>query len=166
MICHSASTVNRSSPPLEILKMAYVQVGDCFCLQYLQSRSPSLRSSGRNVRLWDNPLPEARIPGKDWTTHSISTANQIPPWNGLSQSLAFLPEDLRLGERDWDLARAPRRTARKKGSGYENGSQIEGQSQSFHAYEERSFSQSWYKHACLWVRFWLQEEPSCRDTKN
>ena len=23
-----------------------------------QSRSPSLRSSGRNVRLWDNPLPE------------------------------------------------------------------------------------------------------------
>ena len=28
-----------------------------------QSRSPSLRSSGRNVRLWDNPLPEARNPG-------------------------------------------------------------------------------------------------------
>ena len=25
-----------------------------------QSRSPSLRSSGRNARLWDNPLPEAR----------------------------------------------------------------------------------------------------------
>jgi hypothetical protein len=23
-----------------------------------QSRSPSLRSSGRNARLWDNPLPE------------------------------------------------------------------------------------------------------------
>jgi hypothetical protein len=28
-----------------------------------QSRSPSLRSSGRNARLWDNPLPEARNPG-------------------------------------------------------------------------------------------------------
>ena len=28
-----------------------------------QSRSPSLRSSGRNVWLWDNPLPEARNPG-------------------------------------------------------------------------------------------------------
>ena len=28
-----------------------------------QTRSPSLRSSGRNVRLWDNPLPEARNPG-------------------------------------------------------------------------------------------------------
>jgi hypothetical protein len=66
-----------------------------------QSRSPSLRSSERNARLWDNPLPEARNPGYDWTTHSISTANQIPPWNGLSQSLAFLPEDRRLGERDW-----------------------------------------------------------------
>jgi hypothetical protein len=44
-----------------------------------------------------------RKPGilEDWTTHSISTANQIPPWNGLSQSLAFLPEDRRLGKRDW-----------------------------------------------------------------
>jgi hypothetical protein len=31
---------------------------------------------------------------------SISTANQNPPWNGLSQSLRFLPEDRRLGERD------------------------------------------------------------------
>jgi hypothetical protein len=30
---------------------------------YAQSRSPSLRSSGRNVRLLDNPLPEARNPG-------------------------------------------------------------------------------------------------------
>ena len=29
----------------------------------LQSRSPSLRSSGRNARLWDNPLAEARNPG-------------------------------------------------------------------------------------------------------
>ena len=28
-----------------------------------QSCSPSLRSSGRNVRLWDNPVPEARNPG-------------------------------------------------------------------------------------------------------
>ena len=28
-----------------------------------QSRSRSLRSSGRNARLWDNPLPEARNPG-------------------------------------------------------------------------------------------------------
>jgi hypothetical protein len=28
-----------------------------------QSRSPSLRSSGRNRRLWDNPLPEAKNPG-------------------------------------------------------------------------------------------------------
>ena len=31
--------------------------------QHAQSRSPSMRSSGRNVRLWDNPLPEARNPG-------------------------------------------------------------------------------------------------------
>jgi hypothetical protein len=31
-------------------------------------------------------------------------ANQIPPWNGLSQSLRFLPKDRRLGERDWVLA--------------------------------------------------------------
>jgi hypothetical protein len=31
---------------------------------FKQSRSPSLRSSGRNARLWDNPLPEARNPGK------------------------------------------------------------------------------------------------------
>jgi hypothetical protein len=37
MIRHSASTVNRSSPPLEILKMANVQGGDCFCLRYLLS---------------------------------------------------------------------------------------------------------------------------------
>jgi hypothetical protein len=29
----------------------------------LQSRSPSLRSSGRNARLWDNPLPDARNSG-------------------------------------------------------------------------------------------------------
>jgi hypothetical protein len=29
----------------------------------IQSRSPSLRSSGRNARLWDNPLPEAKNPG-------------------------------------------------------------------------------------------------------
>jgi hypothetical protein len=29
----------------------------------LQSHSPSLRSLGRNVRLWDNPLPEAGNPG-------------------------------------------------------------------------------------------------------
>jgi hypothetical protein len=36
-IRHSASTVNRSSPPLEILKMAHVQGGDCFCLRYLLS---------------------------------------------------------------------------------------------------------------------------------
>ena len=28
-----------------------------------QSRSPSLRSSRRNARLWDNPLPEARNNG-------------------------------------------------------------------------------------------------------
>jgi hypothetical protein len=28
----------------------------------MQSRSPSLRSSGRNARLWDNPLPKARNP--------------------------------------------------------------------------------------------------------
>jgi hypothetical protein len=45
-----------------------------------------------------------RKPGilaKDRTAHSISTANQILPWNGLSQSLTFLPEDRRLGERDW-----------------------------------------------------------------
>jgi hypothetical protein len=34
MIRHSASTVNRSSPLLEILKMAHVQGGDCFCLRY------------------------------------------------------------------------------------------------------------------------------------
>jgi hypothetical protein len=27
------------------------------------------------------------------TFHSISTANQIPPSNGLSQSLRFLPKD-------------------------------------------------------------------------
>ena len=31
--------------------------------RYRQSRSPSLRSSGRNRRLWDNPLPEAKNPG-------------------------------------------------------------------------------------------------------
>ena len=37
MIRHSASTVNRSSLPLEILKMAHVQGGDCFCLRYLLS---------------------------------------------------------------------------------------------------------------------------------
>jgi hypothetical protein len=37
MIRHSASTVNRSSPLLEILKMAHVQGGDCFCLRYLLS---------------------------------------------------------------------------------------------------------------------------------
>jgi hypothetical protein len=66
----------------------------------LQSRFPSLRSSGRNVRLWVNLLPEARNPGLDWTAHFISTANQIPPWNELSHSLTFLPEDHRLGERD------------------------------------------------------------------
>jgi hypothetical protein len=66
----------------------------------MQFRSPSLWSSGRNVRLWDNPLREARNPGQDWSAHSISTANQIPPWNGLSQRLTFLPEDRRLGERD------------------------------------------------------------------
>jgi hypothetical protein len=36
MIRHSASTVNRSSPPLEILKMEHVR-GDCFCLRYLLS---------------------------------------------------------------------------------------------------------------------------------
>jgi hypothetical protein len=28
-----------------------------------QSRSLSLRSSGKNARLWDNSLPEARNPG-------------------------------------------------------------------------------------------------------
>jgi hypothetical protein len=32
--------------------------------------------------------------------HSMSTVNQISPWNGLSQSLTFLPEDRRLEERD------------------------------------------------------------------
>ena len=37
MIRHSASIVNRSSHPLEILKMAHVQGGDCFCLRYLLS---------------------------------------------------------------------------------------------------------------------------------
>jgi hypothetical protein len=31
--------------------------------EVIQSRSPSLRSSGRNRRLWDNPLPEAKNPG-------------------------------------------------------------------------------------------------------
>jgi hypothetical protein len=31
-----------------------------------QSRSPSLRSSGKNARLWDNSLPEARNPGSRW----------------------------------------------------------------------------------------------------
>jgi hypothetical protein len=37
MIRHSASTVNRSSHPLEILKMAHVQGGDGFSLRYLLS---------------------------------------------------------------------------------------------------------------------------------
>jgi hypothetical protein len=32
-------------------------------LTLTQSRSQSLRSSGRNARLWDNPLPEARNRG-------------------------------------------------------------------------------------------------------
>jgi hypothetical protein len=49
----------------------YYSVPDCIvyarsdhvCIIYIQSRSPSLRSSGRNARLWDNPLPEARNPG-------------------------------------------------------------------------------------------------------
>jgi hypothetical protein len=33
----SASTGNRSSPPLKIFKMAHVQGSDCFCLRYLLS---------------------------------------------------------------------------------------------------------------------------------
>ena len=37
MIRHSVSTVKRSSPPLEILKMARVQGGDRFCLRCLLS---------------------------------------------------------------------------------------------------------------------------------
>ena len=44
-----------------------------------------------------------RKPGilaKNRTAHSISTANQLPPLDGLSQSLTFLPEDRRLGEQD------------------------------------------------------------------
>ena len=32
-------------------------------LEIVQSRSLSLRSSGRNARLWDNPLPEAKNSG-------------------------------------------------------------------------------------------------------
>jgi hypothetical protein len=77
-----------------------------------------LRATIQNINVQHNLVPRAcdpregtrgsgiircRKPGilaKDWTTHYISTANQIPPWNGLSQSLTFLPEDRRLRERD------------------------------------------------------------------
>jgi hypothetical protein len=65
----------------------------------LQSRSPSLRSSGRNTRLWDNPFQ-----GGIWLAVEMECVVQSEPGflasgNGLSQSLAFLPEDRRLGER-------------------------------------------------------------------
>ena len=36
----------------------------CRDFDLCQSRSASLRSSGRNARLWDNPLPEAGILAK------------------------------------------------------------------------------------------------------
>ena len=36
---------------------------DISLLKTMQSRSPTQRSSGRNRRLWDNPLPEAKNPG-------------------------------------------------------------------------------------------------------
>ena len=46
---------------------------------------------------WGSVIIRCRKPGilaKDWTAHSISTANsanQIPPWNGLSQTSRSFP---------------------------------------------------------------------------
>ena len=76
-----------------------VMLSMCVCMQ---SRSPSLRSSGRNARLWDNPFQGGiRLAEMECVVQSLP--GFLASGNGLSQSLAFLPEDRRLGERDWSV---------------------------------------------------------------
>jgi hypothetical protein len=49
--------------------------------------------------MWGSGIIRCRKPGILAQTE-LSIPNQIPPWNGLYQSLVFLPKDRMLGERD------------------------------------------------------------------